>query len=193
VDCITQIIDVEVLDAMNNAERLDLLTRTCLPLLTATLRSLHLHLTDGVLAHKIIKTITLNGYTSKMYQGDYGLPDNAWSQMVCSFMLDAIIAGTVPATIPSTAIRGAQWLEALTRQATQCANRRFALLKNSFLGLVPKAAKAGDNIAVLHGSSLPFVIRGTEQECTLIGVAFVDGIMYGESMDWTTGDTIYIC
>lgn len=63
--------------------------------------------------------------------------------------------------------------------------RRPFLLDNKYIGCGPKSTEEGDEVWVLMGSRTPLVLRRTEidGEYTLIGEAYVHGIMYGEFMD----------
>ncbi|KAI0850028.1 HET-domain-containing protein [Daldinia vernicosa] len=74
-------------------------------------------------------------------------------------------------------------------------NRRFFLSKRGYMGLAPKNAKSGDMICVLAGGRLPFILRsaervseqtkiglGTESQYTIVGDAYLHGIMDGEAM-----------
>lgn len=194
VDEIVVLIDVEVPNDSSEAKRSDVLTQQVIPILLATLRSCTGPMTDAQIAHKIVNTITLGGFTRYMQQGDFGLPHDAWLEVTCCYMISALVLGVQYAQMPVSRIDPAQWLHALTRQALQCANRRFALLKNNLLGLLPRFSNAGDLIVILHGSSLPFVLRPAEKGCfKLVGVCFVDGIMHGEKVDWVVGRKFDIC
>ena len=51
------------------------------------------------------------------------------------------------------------------------------------LGMAPVAAKAGDRIAILHGSKVPCVLRetiATSGEYRIISQCYLDGWMYGK-------------
>jgi hypothetical protein len=62
-------------------------------------------------------------------------------------------------------------------------HRRFCATASDRFAMVPKWAKEGDVITVLHGSNVPIVLR----ECTggyhqVVGEAYVHGIMHGEGL-----------
>ncbi|KAI1750029.1 heterokaryon incompatibility protein-domain-containing protein [Xylaria castorea] len=69
-------------------------------------------------------------------------------------------------------------------------DRRFIFSKKGYIGLAPNGVKEGDMICVLAGGHLPFVLRGVktatnnssraEIVCTIIGDAYLHGIMDGE-------------
>lgn len=57
--------------------------------------------------------------------------------------------------------------------------------------MVRKEAKVGDHVAVLVGSRVPFILRkaqegmagGRDNEYTLIGDAYIHGLMHGRGLD----------
>ena len=55
----------------------------------------------------------------------------------------------------------------------------------SFLGMGPRETRRGDLICILHGSSVPCVLRRVNgDQYQIIGQCYVDGIMYGEAVTW---------
>ena len=59
----------------------------------------------------------------------------------------------------------------------------FCVTKRGYVGLVPRKAKAGDSICILHGTKAPFVLRAKAEKGslhTMIGECYVHGIMNGE-------------
>jgi hypothetical protein len=80
------------------------------------------------------------------------------------------------------------------RRATQynkarsdaCFNRSIFLTATGRLGVGPKAMHPFDNIAILWGCEWPVVLRAvpdTNREYTVVGLAYVDGIMFGEAVE----------
>lgn len=60
---------------------------------------------------------------------------------------------------------------------------------NRKLGLVPRAAKRGDHICILHGSNVPIVLRmakGKDKkgQWQLVGQCCWEDVMYGEAVSW---------
>lgn len=51
-----------------------------------------------------------------------------------------------------------------------------------YIGLVPSSTEVGDEVHVLGGVTVPFVLRATAetQKYTLIGDSYIHGIMDGE-------------
>ncbi|KAJ2984495.1 hypothetical protein NUW58_g6029 [Xylaria curta] len=80
------------------------------------------------------------------------------------------------------------------RTAPHCfmeGSRRLARTKKGYLALVPRHSIVGDEILLLRGGSVPFVVRATPHEngYNLIGPSYVHGIMNGEAWDSSlTGD-----
>lgn len=64
----------------------------------------------------------------------------------------------------------------------------FCATKRRFVGLVPQGAGKGDTICVIPGARVPFLIRRYEgsEKWRLIGECYIDGIMYGEGLKWST-------
>lgn len=58
-------------------------------------------------------------------------------------------------------------------------------------GLAPEYTKAEDEIAILHGARFPVLLRrtaGKPQKYLVVGDCCIDGIMYGEAVDWKLED-----
>lgn len=61
--------------------------------------------------------------------------------------------------------------------------RRFIITEKGYMGLAPPECQAGDDLVVLFGGDVPFVLRrrtGNVEEFELVGEAHVQGIMDGE-------------
>ncbi len=75
----------------------------------------------------------------------------------------------------------------LGRQAGDRAyGRSFCKTSGGYLGLVPRTAKEGDRVAVVHGAPVPFVLHkeegqwgSTEAVYSLVGDAYFHGLMHG--------------
>lgn len=75
----------------------------------------------------------------------------------------------------------------LDRLLATCLCRRFFLTEGFTLGMGPSGLKARDQIWLLAGSKVPFVLRPRlDRTFELIGEAYVDGIMFGEQ--WPTDE-----
>jgi hypothetical protein len=58
--------------------------------------------------------------------------------------------------------------------------RSLCATSHKRLGLVPKSSKEGDSIAILMGGKTPYILRSNGDSFSLIGEAYIDGMMQGE-------------
>ena len=72
------------------------------------------------------------------------------------------------------------------------AKRRFIITRNGYVGLGPCDAKQGDDVYILGGGTVPFVLRTTptSKEFTFVGDCYIEGIMYGEFANQHAPDEI---
>jgi len=58
------------------------------------------------------------------------------------------------------------------------------------MALVPPLAAVDDKVIVMHGTEVPFVVRGsTDSDASkLVGASYVHGIMDGEALLWSDGE-----
>jgi len=132
-----------------------------------------------------VRTVTIDGLVRKtLHQnGPVGLNgpwrEQDWDPECIKDMLKALNS-----TSTTQSTRLTDWLMHLLAQMMHCMNRCIALLGNYDLSLCPKTCQLGDIITVLHGSSVPAVLRPQGDVYNLVGVCYVDGIMYGEAVDW---------
>ena len=70
------------------------------------------------------------------------------------------------------------------RQALRdaCTDRRFFVTDSGHLGIGPSKAQVGDTVTVLYGSRWPVVLRAEGSRHEMLGVSFVNGIMFGEAV-----------
>ena len=70
--------------------------------------------------------------------------------------------------------------------------RKFLVTEQGHCGVGPRECKTGDTVSLLHGSSVPFILRQIESHGTdryvLIGDAYVHGVMYGEGLEGAFDD-----
>ena len=64
-------------------------------------------------------------------------------------------------------------------------DRRLARTESGKLCLAPARTEVGDCVALLKGGRTPFILRAVaaEEEYTLVGEAYVHGMMYGEAWE----------
>lgn len=81
-------------------------------------------------------------------------------------------------------IRGAQHAYRDTAFSTSaCSN--LCRTANGYLAWIPPQAHSGDYICIFAGATCPFVVRERpEGDYTLVGSAYVHGIMDGEALDF---------
>ena len=69
----------------------------------------------------------------------------------------------------------------------KCQNmRKLVIIHPGGLGLAPDSVQIGDEVWILAGSQVPFILRsvdGSPRRYKLIGEAYVHGIMHGEAME----------
>jgi len=64
-----------------------------------------------------------------------------------------------------------------------CNNRKLAVTRKGYFGLVPKESQPRDVVCVLFGAKTPFVLRPHKNGAFfLVGECYVEGIMHGEAM-----------
>ena len=63
-----------------------------------------------------------------------------------------------------------------------CNGRRIATTSSQHIGRVPAEAELGDQVSILLGEQVPFILRKRRDHYTLVGEAYIHGIMKGEGM-----------
>lgn len=79
-------------------------------------------------------------------------------------------------------------------------NHAFFVTRKGYLGVGPPRTRVGDQVWVLHGGRVPFVLRTTKSddsavlplERTLVGDAYVHGIMDGEAAGGDRGQRVWL-
>lgn len=70
--------------------------------------------------------------------------------------------------------------------------RTVILSRNRFLGLAPTTTRVGDRIFILYGLAFPMILRPREDGAyTVIGVAYIHGIMHGEALSGVVNRTFH--
>jgi hypothetical protein len=68
--------------------------------------------------------------------------------------------------------------------SAMCTGRAFAVTESGYYGLVPGITRPGDQVCVLMGLDVPFVLRPTsERRFRLLGEAHVQWLMNGEALE----------
>ena len=71
--------------------------------------------------------------------------------------------------------------------------RMLAVTHTGYLALVHESTRCGDDVCLLLGSTVPFIVRQAEREqtrYTLVSDAYVPGIMHGELFRRFGGSTV---
>jgi hypothetical protein len=65
-----------------------------------------------------------------------------------------------------------------------CANRRLMTTENGFLGFAPKEAVIGNEVCILFGGDVPYILRSTaeDKEFQFVGDRYLHVIMDGEAI-----------
>ena len=63
-----------------------------------------------------------------------------------------------------------------------CFNRQLAITNGKLLGLVPETCVAGDEIFVLYGGQVLFILRPWRGSYKLVGECYIHGIMDGQAL-----------
>ncbi|KAF0322271.1 heterokaryon incompatibility protein [Colletotrichum asianum] len=113
---------------------------------------------------------------SRRYKWEHSLlsPDKEETARLRELAFQAY--GESPSIIPQLEERDADFQ--LEKYAL---GRRFFITKKGYMGLAPAGAETGDNVVVLFGSHVPFILRGREAgDYEVVGETYVSGIMKGE-------------
>ncbi|KAI0546337.1 hypothetical protein F4679DRAFT_416227 [Xylaria curta] len=76
----------------------------------------------------------------------------------------------------------AQYWQTAIAFSKRLGNAILCFTKGRFVGLVPEATVAGDQICLFHGGNVPFVVRKKGPAYTLIGECYIHGIMNGQAL-----------
>ena len=71
-------------------------------------------------------------------------------------------------------------------------NRKVFLSAEGFLGQVPSETQEGDQITIIFGAPVPFVVREDGDHWVLIGECYVLGLMEGEANDPYKSEDMYL-
>ena len=69
-------------------------------------------------------------------------------------------------------------------------HRQLFITEKGFIGMGPQTARVGDDVFVLKGGRVPFVLRGDggdEGKFWLVGDCYVHGVMEGEVVSGNDG------
>jgi hypothetical protein len=78
---------------------------------------------------------------------------------------------------------GASYSRQAGRILECCDQRKFAILDNGLMALVPTYTEVTDVVYVLPGTSVPLLLRRKKGHYVLVAECYVQGIMHGEARD----------
>lgn len=124
-------------------------------------------------------------------RGPGGIPTPTWYHRACQYWLDYSEGQDITYDViqkdqhPATALEYIQRVQSVIWDRTFLKTDRLDDLDRPLYGLGPRETRAGDFICILHGCSVPVVLRRTDglDEWRLVGECFVYGLMDGEAMD----------
>ena len=170
------------------AEQRSQLLSQMLPAVYSALQKECAETDDASRIQKLVKTLTADGYTRDVTRNT-DWPSDAWAGSTCKKMFELMLRS--PESCTKLDGFEERWMALFVTQCDHVVHRRrLAFLKDFGLAVVPWDAEVGDAVAILHGSSMPVILRKVEDEDAyrMIGICFVDGMMYGERVDWAEED-----
>ena len=133
----------------------------------------------------IIRTITLNGLLRGGAWAGMGWKSDEWSREGINRMLEEWKLFRESKTdLQESPEHLTTWMERLMFQSRVSAGRQLAVFRNAHLGVAPNGCQEGDLVCILHGSVIPVILRPKGLHYVTLGLAYVDGIMYGEAVTW---------
>lgn len=73
-----------------------------------------------------------------------------------------------------------------------CHERKFFITAKGRMGLCPRDTEVGDDVVVLYGGSVPYVLAAkSDHKWAFVGECYVDGIMFGEAQDLKRREQIF--
>ncbi|KAI0197267.1 hypothetical protein EV127DRAFT_329817 [Xylaria flabelliformis] len=76
----------------------------------------------------------------------------------------------------------AQYWQTAIAFSKRLGNAILCFTQGRFVGLVPEATVAGDQICLFHGGNVPFVVRKKGPAYTVVGECYIHGIMNGQAL-----------
>jgi hypothetical protein len=150
--------------------------------LTMQLRKI-LRMTDSIVQDSSALGMTLIG--RRRFDDTEAAPEDALSYM--SFLDYISTRHELPAKLRETgdstsdAMRSIiEFYEAFRHH---CFGRSLFTTEGNRIGTAPDGVEPGDVIAILRGGRLPFILRRHGDYYTVVGTAYVHGIMYGEALE----------
>ncbi|KAI5859745.1 heterokaryon incompatibility protein-domain-containing protein [Durotheca rogersii] len=119
-------------------------------------------------------------------RGPGGTPAPLWYNQACRYWLDSSDGGDITSEMIRDGSHPSMALEYIQRVRSVIWNRTLFVIEDHegrpLLGLGPSETRLNDQVCILHGCSVPVVLRRGEDCWTLVGECFVYNLMDGEAM-----------
>jgi hypothetical protein len=113
---------------------------------------------------------------------DFHLPHRPfWTHRKCTDLADSLLSTIYDSSATEPDIDIAAWDRANGVQGIMH-GRRSIVTDLGFVGFAPAASTIGDEICILFGGNVPFVIRKDGQRSRFVGECLVSGLMNGEAI-----------
>jgi len=71
-------------------------------------------------------------------------------------------------------------------------SRRFFTTQGGFIGLTSPGTKVGDSVCLISGAVTPFIMQRNQETWTIVGEAYIHGLMYGQGLDKGKMETFFV-
>lgn len=136
---------------------------------------------DTTVPHHLWRTLVAD-------RGPGGIPAPSWYHIACQYWLDYSEGHDITYDViqrdqhPSTALEYMQRVQSVIWDRTLFRTKYIHEFGWPLFGLGPKGTELGDRICILHGCSVPVMLRPIGWHWELVGECFVYGMMDGEAM-----------
>jgi hypothetical protein len=113
---------------------------------------------------------------------DHGMLYWEWIKRIHAAILEENLGMVQGLLVFSTGEQGTD-LVTYTRAVAEAGYmRRFVITEKGRLGWAPKWSEEGDRVVVVHGSTMPWIVRKKKEGWVRIGACYIEGIMFREAM-----------
>jgi hypothetical protein len=106
---------------------------------------------------------------------------------LCDMFHDAALHKTLGSNLAAnvsprgdTTQQAEAWIEALQRSTLR---KRFFVTEKGLIGMAPPNLAAGDQLVVLYGGRVPFLVRSVGKHYEFVEETYVHGYMFGRAVD----------
>jgi hypothetical protein len=68
----------------------------------------------------------------------------------------------------------------------------FCTTESGYIGMVPQWSRVGDNICLIYGLDVPYVLRKVGEKLRLVGNSYFHGLMDGQGLDFSREDEDFV-